>query len=230
MKKKILIISSDSNTVKSLQEILYNVKDEVTFLITSKGEQGIDMAWKDNPNIVIADRVLTDFNAVDLLGILKKNIPTQSIPVVILSSKDDYNYEDEVKAFTMGVEDYLIKPVFPATFNARIEAIIQRYSHIQKDDIELQSGEITINMETRVAFVSNKEITLTPKEFSLLYLFLKKKNKVLTRMYLSESVWEQQYYKTSQTIDRHVANLRKKLGKEGKRIDTVPTVGYMFKE
>jgi len=100
-------------------------------------------------------------------------------------------------------------------------------SHKETEEV-VKSGNITINMSTHQVFVKDKEINLTPKEFALLYLFIKKQGRVLNRVFLSGTIWEREYFDASHTIDRHIANLRKKLGKDGKRIETLHTIGYKF--
>lgn len=94
----------------------------------------------------------------------------------------------------------------------------------------LESGEILINISTHTVYIEGKEVYLTPKEFALLCLFIKKRNLVLNKAFLSVAIWAGKYSNPSHTIERHIANLRKKLGSACRRIKTLPTIGYKYKE
>ena len=226
---KLLVVDQDSQTIQFITDI-FNKEPNSTIFSARSADLAIETVWRKKPNIVIANTQLLDLSGWEVLGILKKNEPTRSIPFIMLG--ESAIIEDEVRAFNLGADDFINKPFRAEVFRARVKAVLYRYlntveQRLESDEI-LKSGNIVINMITHTVYVGGKMVDLTPKEFALLYLFLKKKNRVLNRVFLSGAIWEREYYQTSHTIDKHIANLRKKLGLEGNKIETLYTVGYKF--
>lgn len=227
---KMIAIEQDVDAIKVIQDactLFHDVKMGVISI--SNATIAIDTVWKEVPSIIVIGPVLPDMKGVDVIGILKKNKPTQDIPIVMLADASA-SPEDEVHALATGAEDFIRKPLNASVLKTRIEMILKRNNAtvMHEADEIVSSGKITLNMTTHTAYVDNQEVVLTPKEFALLYLFIKKENRVLNRVFLSETIWEQEYATTSHTIDKHIANLRKKIGDEGQRIVTLPTIGYKF--
>jgi|GEM_PF-551033 len=227
---KILVADGDSKTFQCVKN-MFGSDRIATILSARSADVAVEMAWRKKPDLIISNTRLVDLTGWDVLGILKKNDLTRSIPFIMVDNKDGGS-ENEIRALSLGVDDYINKPFTPEIFCARIRAVLTRYfdKKEKKPEIEdvLQSGDIVINTSKHVVYIKNKIIDLTPKEFALLYLFMKKKNRVLSKVFLSSTIWEREYFNTSYTIDKHIANLRKKLGKECKRIETLPTIGYKF--
>jgi len=225
---RILVVENDNYTIQSIKYALSREDFIITF--TSDAEEAIEIAWKDKVTLIVAGMILPKLTGLEVLGILKKNELTDSIPFVVLSNES--KPEDEIKAFNLGADDYIVKPFNSEVFRARIKAILRRsmlMTKVEKEEI-LTSGNIIINLTSRNVYIKEKPVYLTPKEFALLYLFMKKKNRVLSRETLSSTIWEYEYAETSRTLDKHISNLRKKMGEEGKRIVTLPAVGYKLIE
>lgn len=227
---KILVVDENSREIQSIKQLLLKDKS-ATFLSAKSADIAIELAWREKPDVIISNTRLVDLSGWEVLGILKKNDPTRLIPFIMLGDKEKC-LEEEPKALDMGADDYICKPFTAEVFRSRVNAALRRYLHRSDQAIEneeiLRSGKIEINMTTHMVFVKGKEVDLTPKEFALIYLFIKKQNRVLNRVFLSGTIWEREYFDTSHTIDKHIANLRKKLGTEGERIETLPTIGYKF--
>ncbi|MFH1715436.1 MAG: response regulator transcription factor [Elusimicrobiota bacterium] len=234
MKHKILIVDHDKDTAEHMQKFFSDHNDEITVLTSNRGDTGLELAWKENPSLIVLNKQLPDLSGWEVMGILKKNEPTRYIPLIMLGDYNKKNDDDEIRALDLGADDYLHKPIDPKIFLARTKVALRHFSQASQVEHEeeeiVRSGNIILNMTTHLAYIGLKKLTLTPKEFALLYLLIKKKNKVLNRVFLSETIWDHEYSTTSKTIDRHVANLRKKLSTEGRRIRTIPTVGYKFIE
>jgi len=227
---KILVADEDSKTIQSVKN-LFTREKAATILTAKSADIAVEMAWRNKPDIIISNTRLVDLSGWEVLGILKKNDITRSIPFIMMDENNGSS-ENEVRALGLGADDYINKPFAPEVFCARVKAVLKRYFDriTQRHEVEevIRSGNIMINITEHIVSVKDKEIDLTPKEFALLYLFMKKKNRVLNKVFLASTIWEREYFDTSYTIDKHIANLRKKLGKEGKRIETLPTVGYKF--
>ncbi len=108
---------------------------------------------------------------------------------------------------------------------ARVRAVVRRTVSVQADEV-LKMNEIELNMSSYTVRIANKEITVTAKEFDLLYVFLSSPNRVLSRPYLIERVWGYNYFGSPRTVDVHVRRLRSKMGKAARYVHTVPCVGY----
>lgn len=108
---------------------------------------------------------------------------------------------------------------------ARIRAVVRRTAAVQPEEL-IKMGEVELNMSSYTVKIANKEITVTAKEFDLLYVFLSSPNRVLSRPYLIERVWGYNYFGSPRTVDVHVRRLRAKMGKAARYVHTVPCVGY----
>lgn len=229
---KILIADEDIKTAEDVKHI-FDREKLIQILHARTADIAIAIVKQKKPDIVISDTSLLDLTGWDVLNILKKNAFTRSMPFIMIDDKSN-NHDNELKAFSLGADDYIVKPLRPEVFFARIKAVLKRCSdqsgRTNEPEEILKSGNIVINISTHTVTVDDKKIKLSPKEFALLHLFIQKKNIVLNKTFLSSAIWEREHFDTSYTIDKHIANLRKKLGKEGKRIETLPTVGYKFIE
>lgn len=196
--------------------------------------------FKNNrPVSIILDLDITDdVSGWDVCKVLKKEKNTKNIPVVMVTG----NYKtstDIVFGFQHGIDDYVIKPFNPNVLLARIKAILRRnvYVELPKQTILSSSDKkIIIDVDKRTVRLARKsgvkgEITegFTPKEFELLCLFLKKQNQVLSRDVIAETVWGEGFFDSSRTIDKHIENLRSRMGALGSKIISVSGVGYKFK-
>jgi two-component system alkaline phosphatase synthesis response regulator PhoP len=108
---------------------------------------------------------------------------------------------------------------------ARVRAVVRRTAAVQPEEL-IKMNEIELNMSSYTVKIANKEITVTAKEFDLLYVFLSSPNRVLSRPYLIERVWGYNYFGSPRTVDVHVRRLRAKMGKAARYVHTVPCVGY----
>ena len=127
--------------------------------------------------------------------------------------------------FQLGVDECLSYNQDLHESLARIRAVVRRTVLTQPDEV-LKLNEIEINMSSYTVKIGGKEITVTAKEFDLLYVFLSSPNRVLSRPYLIERVWGYNYFGSPRTVDVHVRRIRSKMGKAAKYVHTVPCVGY----
>ena len=130
--------------------------------------------------------------------------------------------KDKVRGLKLGAEDYIVKPFEIIELLARVERVLRRYN---KTDTKLKVYDIEVDTEARIVYKSGEIISLTPKEYALLVLFMQNKNIALFRDRIYEYVWEEEYMGESRTVDLHVQRLRKKVGLEDK-IVPVYKVGY----
>lgn len=174
-----------------------------------------------NYDLIILDWMLPDGSGIDFLAKCRKEYLTT--PVLVLSSKQEI--EERVEALDIGADDYLAKPFSNIELLARIRALLRRESSCKQTIIELEN--LRVNLATHQVTVDDKSITLTKKEFSLLELLMLNQKVVLTRYQLNEHLNpEFESLKSSNLVDVHIKNLRKKLGSASSLIETVRGVGF----
>lgn len=184
----------------------------------SDGEIAADMLEKKRYDLILLDVMLPKIDGFELIEYIKD----YDIPVIFITAKSDV--KDRVKGLNLGADDYITKPFDIAELQARVEAVLRRYSksvtHFSFDDIE-------VDTESMIVTKSGEPVDLTIKEFEILLLFLRNKNIALYREMIYEKVWKEPYMGDTRTVDLHIQRLRKKLGIKDK-IQSVFKVGYRF--
>ena len=180
-----------------------------------------------NISLILLDLMLPDGSGLDLCRKLKADQSTNSIPIIILTAKDDE--VDKVVGFELGADDYVTKPFSVRELILRIKAILKR--KIQKPEVtevEREFGELRIDSDSHEVFVNDEEVSLTALEFRLLKQLVDRRGRVQTRDQLLSDVWGYSADITTRTVDTHIKRLREKLGPIGKYVQTIRGVGYKF--
>ena len=172
------------------------------------------------PDLVLLDIMLPGINGYELMDYAK----ACELPVIFLTALG--STEHKVKGLRMGADDYLPKPFEIVELLARVEAVLRRY---HKTETMIQVNNVTIDTASHRVTLDGEEIYLTPKEFDLLLLFARNKNRALYRETIYETVWGGEYMGQSRTVDLHVQRLKKKLHWE-EMIVAVYKVGYRLNE
>lgn len=217
---KILIVDDEikiREVVKEYAKFSDYVCDEA-----SNGNQAVEMVRKNDYDCVILDIMMPE---LDGFSACKKIKDIKNIPVIMLSARQEE--DDKLFSFDIGVDDYVTKPFSPKELMARIKVVCERHN-IRANSKHIIDG-LVIDVDGRDVKVDGNKITLTPKEFDLLVLFVENKNIALSRNRIAEAVWDMDDYdEEDRTIDSHIKMLRKDLGEYGKCIVTVRGVGYKF--
>jgi len=175
-------------------------------------------------DLIILDWMLPDGSGVEFLAQIRREFYTTS--VLLLSSKSEIT--DKVEALDSGADDYLQKPFSNIELLARIRALLRRESAYKKSTIEIEILKVDLSAHT--VQVDDSPIELTKKEFELLELLLLNQHVVLTRYQINEHLNPNfDTFKTSNLVDSHIKNLRKKLGVASTLIETVRGVGFRIK-
>ena len=151
-----------------------------------------------------------------------------SLPIIMLTAKSDE--EDKLKGYEYGADDYMTKPFSPKILLAKANALLRRISVTSTDTISnlLSVGKITISPAAHKVFLDGTEITLTHKEYELLYFFMSNPEQIFSREQLLNRIWGYDFEGNTRTVDTHIKTLRQKLGSEGKSIVTLIRSGYKF--
>ena len=176
----------------------------------------------NKPELIMLDIMLNGSDGLNILKKLKDNNATKDIPIIMSTAKgSEY---DKVIGLENGADDYLVKPFGMMEMVARIKALLRRSKN--NNETVLINGPIKVDSDKHIAYVNNKPIQLTLKEYELLKLFISNIDKLFTRDNLLESIWGIYVVIESRTVDVHVGSLRTKLGKYGALIETIRGVGY----
>lgn len=216
---KILIVEDNS----SVRNVLRMGLASQSFAIdeAEDGEKGSYMARVNQYDLIILDNHLPKKMAKQVCQEIREaNI---EIPIILLSGNSDVL--TKIELLNVGADDYLTKPFSFGELNARIQALLRRPQKIE--DVVLKVDKIKLNTSTHEITCNNKRVYLTRKEFSLLEILMKNEDKVLSRAFIMEHVWDINSNPFSNTIESHILNLRKKIGDKNKKIiHNVPGRGY----
>ncbi|MDD2353782.1 MAG: response regulator transcription factor [Patescibacteria group bacterium] len=217
---KILLIEDDALIASILKKSL-NLKLWLLELATD-GEIGLKLALRGTYDLIILDLSLPKKSGQDVIKEIRKR--DLKIPIIILSVKSEIR--DKKKLFSLGADDYLTKPFICDELIMRIEALLRRPQKIKNKDFRL--GPIFFKNQKNIFYYNKKELYLTKKEHNLLLFMLKRKNEIVSKGELLEHVWSYKTNPNSNSIETHIAILRKKLQqKDGSSlIHTFPGRGY----
>ena len=230
-RKRILIVEDESDLSASLR---YNLEKDGGYSVTTAdtGEKGLAAAREKPFDLIILDLMLPGMDGLEVCRALRGDPQRALVPIIMLTARVDET--DKLVGLEMGADDYMTKPFSMKEVLARVKAHLRRAGATppqgRKPHALFCSGELTIDYDGHRVRVGEDEVPLTRMEFSLLSALARNRGRVLTRDHLLESVWGYEYYGGTRTVDVHVRRLRKKLGHEGDRIETVFGVGYRFRE
>lgn len=221
--ESILIIDDEAD----IRDILsYNLKKEGFEVYTApNGPDGIDIAIKHKPSIIILDVMMPEMDGIEVCEILRGKKETQHIKICFLTARsEDYS---QIAGFDAGADDYVSKPIKPKVLVSRIKAILRRSGESSAESAPDDNG-LVIDRDRYVVMKNGDPVHLPKKEFELLALLASKPGNVFDRDYILESVWGNGIVVGDRTIDVHVRKLREKIGDD--YIKTVKGVGYKFIE
>ena len=221
----ILVIEDEPDIRKTLE---YNISREGHKVLTAGSLHDAEKILQSQSlSLVLLDLMLPDGSGLDFCRKLKTNSKTESIPVIILTAKDDE--VDKVVGFELGADDYVTKPFSVRELILRIKAVLKR-GEVKKDivEVERQFGDLKIDIESHEVYVDEMQIELTALEFKLLNQLVETRGRVQSRDQLLTDVWGYSAEVTTRTVDTHIKRLRNKLGSMGKYVQTIRGVGYKF--
>lgn len=195
--------------------------------IALDGLEGLRLGLSNSYDAIVLDIMLPRMNGLDVLRELRREgIDT---PILVLTAKSDV--EDRVEGLNLGADDYLPKPFSFSEVLARVRVIVRRKSTDVRGSV-LELGDVRMDLLTRSVVRGSKQITLTNKEYELLEYLLRNKGRVLSRVNLTEHIWDMDFDTETNVVDVLVNRLRRKLedGFPAKMIHAIRGVGYVLKE
>ena len=190
------------------------------------GEEGLYLAEEETYDVIILDVMLPKLSGVEVCKQLRAS--QKNTPVLMLTARSET--EDKVLGLESGADDYLTKPFVFVELKARINALIRRNYHQTSNNLSISDLEVDPLKHTVKR--NNILIKLTPKEFAILELLLRRKDEVVTRTKVMEDVWDYNFDSMSNVVDVFMGTVRKKIdrGHKIKLIHTLHGIGYMISD
>ena len=221
--RRILIVEDEKNIAEIERD--YLELDGFEVVIENNGAAGKDRAIKEDFDLVILDIMLPDTDGFEICRALRKE---KDVPILMVTARIEKI--DKLRGLGLGADDYITKPFDPAELVARIKMHLSRYERIKgnntENGVDIVYRDLRIQPLSRRVFFKGEEVTLTAKEFDLLYFLASNPNRVFSKDKIFSEVWGMQPYGDSGTVVVHLTHVREKVPMD--YIETVRGIGYRF--
>jgi two-component system alkaline phosphatase synthesis response regulator PhoP len=230
MAKSILVVDDETDIVQLLR---YNLEKEGYLVKTAfDGRQALETAGEGPLDLVVLDVMMPELDGFDVCRELRSNPLHRNTPIMFLTAR--VGELDEVLGLELGADDYVLKPISPRVFVARVKSILRRSAEAVRTETlvmpELLSvGDLEINRQNYTVRINGRETFFPKKEFELLAFLASNRGKVFPRETLLNRIWGENVYVVDRTVDVHISKIREKHGVHGDLIETVKGVGYRFR-
>lgn len=221
---RMLIVEDDAKTGEYLRQGLNEAGFTVDLART--GTDGAHLGLTIDYDLVILDVNLPGISGWEVLRRLRE--ARRSMPLLFLTARDDV--QDRVQGLELGADDYLIKPFAFAELLARVRTLLRRGKATEPE--VLRAADLELNLNRRRVTRAGKRVELTPKEFGLLELLLRRQGEVLPRSLIASQVWDMNFDSDTNVIEVAIRRLRAKVddGHEVKLIKTIRGMGYVIED
>jgi len=233
----VLLVEDEPSLAESIR---YSLEQECCRVVVAPdGERAIELTRDERPALVLLDLMLPKLSGLDVCRLIRQE---STVPIMILTAKS--GEADKVAGLELGADDYMTKPFSMRELVSRVRAQLRRaamngggHAPVTVPSIEeeppdvLRGGPIELDTARHEARVGGELVKLTPREFALLALFLRRRGRLLTRDFLITELWGEDYFGDTKTLDVHVKRLRQKIEPEPhhpRYLVTVRGLGYRF--
>lgn len=219
-----LLIVDDEPTILETIETKFRKEGFSTFVADS-AEEGMRLFRRVKPDLVILDIMLPQRSGYDFCRAIRRDSQT---PILFLSAKADE--ADRIKGLEIGADDYVTKPFNLSELAARVKAILRRATGEPVKEV-IERGNLRIDPRSHEAWLNDKPLNLSPKEFALIYFLCRNAGQVFSREALLDRVWGRDAFVSARTVDVHIRWLRTRIEEDAQnpiRLLTVRGVGYKF--
>jgi DNA-binding response OmpR family regulator len=225
--KKILVVEDDKNTASLIATYLQ--KEGYLPLVENDGAKGLQVARERQPDLVILDLMLPTIDGLEICRRLRNE---SDIPILMLTAREEEI--DRVLGFSLGADDYVVKPFSPRELVERVKAILRRTQPVPRLETRiLKFGQLQLDPEKHKVTLGKKGINLTTSEYKLLYTLMASPGRVFSRTELLGKLYEQEDAVIERVIDVHINKLRQKIEVDPGNptfIETVRGFGYCLAE
>ncbi|WP_141993589.1 response regulator transcription factor [Bacillus sp. B4EP4a] len=228
---KILVVDDEERIRRLLK--MYLEREDYIIDEAENGDMALTKAIENDYDLILLDIMMPGKDGIEVCRELREKKTT---PIIMLTAKGEE--VNRVQGFEVGTDDYIVKPFSPREVVLRVKALLRRSSSTSYMQTETTAKDVivfshlTIDNDAHRVLADNKEVSLTPKEYELLYFLAKSPDKVFDREQLLKEVWHYEFFGDLRTVDTHVKRLREKLNRisenAAKMIVTVWGVGYKF--
>lgn len=198
---KILIADDEESIIEVVK--IYLEKEGYSVLTALDGDTALDLEIAEKPDLLILDIMLPKMSGLELCRAIEREVP-----VIFLTAKT--SEEDKIAGFALGADDYITKPFSPRELIARVKAVMRRSNLAGIDGIISVDG-MSIDLNNKTVKIADALVTLTPKEFELLYFLLKHPKQTFSREKLLTNIWGYDFEGDERTVDATIKRLRQKL-------------------
>jgi DNA-binding response OmpR family regulator len=230
MKKRVLVVEDEPSLGMAIRDELEFEGFEAT--VIEDGTAALQRILEDPPDLVVLDLMLPGKSGFDICGEVRRK--GRTTPIIMLTARAQD--ADKVRGLELGADDYVVKPFSLAELTARIRAVLRRtepQSAAAASEHTLRVGALRLNARKQEAFVDDRKIDLTHKEFQLLEFLLRHPGEVISRDEFLDRVWGGDVYVTPRSVDTHMAALRRKIERDAEHpryILSVRGAGYKLNE
>ena len=227
MSKKVLVVDDEKLIVKGIRFSLEQDGMEVD--VAYDGEEALEKVKTGTYDIILLDVMLPKLTGFEVCQQVRE---FSNVPIIMLTAKGEDM--DKILGLEYGADDYITKPFNILEVKARIKAIMRRAvpkAEAKAKDNMIEKGGLLLNCDTHRAYIEDREISLTAKEFEVLELLMTNQNKIYSRDALLKALWGEDYPGDARTVDVHVRRLREKIEtnpSEPKYVHTKWGLGYYF--
>ncbi len=219
---QIFIVEDDSDITEILVDNLK--RDGYKTIANPDGADALEAIIKLKPDLVILDLNLPGMSGFEVCKYIRANELTTDLPIIMLTARSEEI--DKIVGFDAGADDYVTKPFSPRELLARVRVLLKRskkaeYASFRQDNLK-------VNFATHQVFVDSGTVELTPIQFKLLKTLIQAEGRALSRQFLLDTIWGDDYFGDPRTVDVHITRLRDKVDTENNMILTVKGVGYRW--
>lgn len=224
--KNVLLVDDDQEILKLLQR---RFPAEYRFFYASSPQQ-VSQNDLDSAELVLLDLHFPDGDGLRYCANLQEKLAKRTLPVFILTGESDSH--TKVMGFSLGAEDFIVKPFDVQELKARIDSRFRRLEKERMTSEIVQKGDLTAEIPYQRVYLAkesrSEEVFVTPIEFKLLTYLMRNEERVLSRRQLIDAVWGVETHMTDRTVDQHVSRIRKKIIRSDYQIEARHGVGYCF--
>jgi DNA-binding response OmpR family regulator len=224
-RKHILLVEDDESILFGLQDILESEGYQIS--TASNGIDGLKLATEKSIDLLVLDIMLPGMNGLEICKRIKKK--KLMLPIIMLTAKS--SEMDKISGLDYGADDYITKPFSLSELLARIRAILRRAYPEENILTHYSFGNVTLDFTKMEAFVNDREVKFTRKEFAILEYFINREGEVVHRHDLLNNIWGYDKIPTTRTVDTFILEIRKKIEKipsKPTHIISISGVGYRF--
>lgn len=203
----ILICDDEKDIVNALKIYLNDTNYQIFEAYT--GKEALEIVEKENIHLILLDIMMPEMDGITAMAKIRA---FSNVPIILLTAKSEDT--DKVLGLNVGADDYVTKPFNPVELLARVKSQLRRYTQLGGANVTpevLMIGGIALNDKTKIVTVDGEKISLTPKEYDILKLFMENPGRVMSPKEIYRQVWKEAPFGTDNTVAVHIRHLREKI-------------------